>query len=145
MLLLRNRKARFNYDIKKTFLAGIILKGYEVKSVLSGGVSFADGYVRVESKEVWLINTSISKYRYANIKEYNPERKRKLLLNKNEIRELFVAQEIKKMSIIPLEFLIEKNKIKLKLGIGKGRKKYDKRKRIQERELKRQLKEEASI
>ena len=136
-----NRKARFNFDIKKTYLAGIVLKGYEVKSCIYGLINFKDSYVRVERGEAWLINTHISKWKYADIKDYNPDRKRKLLLNSREIRILSEQQDIKKMSMVPLQMVLINGKIKLEIGIGKGRRKYDKRARIREKEAKKELKE----
>jgi len=141
-IVARNKKARFDYDIGKTYTAGIILKGYEVKSAMCSQVSLRDSFVRVERGEVWLINAHIAKWKFASLKDYDPKAKRKLLLNKREIRELQIAQDAKKMSIIPLEMYIEHRKLKLKIGTGKGRKKYDKRRKIKEREMKKQLKED---
>ena len=138
----RNRRAKFDYDISKTFVAGLVLRGYEVKSVTSGLVSLSDSFVRIEQGEAWLINTHIALWKFARVKDYEPKRRRKLLLTRKEIRELMIAQDAKKLSIVPLEIFLEGRRIKLKLGIGKGRKKYDKRAKIKEKEIERQVRED---
>ena len=135
----RNRYASFSYDFSDYLNAGIVLRGYEVKSARHGTVNLRNSFVRVEHGEVWLIDAHIPKWRFANIKDYDPKVERKLLLTKNEIKKLVVAQDAKKMSLIPLEMFVERNRLKLKIGIGKGRKKYDKRKKIKEREQKREI------
>lgn len=141
-IVAKNKKARFDYNIGKSYTAGVILKGYEVKSAMCSQVNLRGSFIRVEKGEVWLINAHIAKWKFASLKDYDPKAKRKLLLNKREIRELQIAQDAKKMSIIPLEMYIGYKKLKLRIGIGKGRKKYDKRKKIKERETKKQLKED---
>jgi SsrA-binding protein len=143
-ILARNKRAFFNFDISKTFDAGIALKGHEVKSIRTGLASLREGFVRIEKGEVWLVNVHIPLWKYANISNYDSKAKRKLLLTKQEIKELGILIEAKKMSIVPLEFYSYKNKIKLKIGSGKPRKKYDKRKSIKEKEMKRQVREELS-
>lgn len=140
----RNRRARFDYDISEAYIAGLILKGYEVKSVRAGQVSLGDSFIRVEKGEVWLINTHIALWKFAQVKDYDPRRRRKLLLTKKEIKELQIAQDAKKMTIIPLEVFTEGRRLKLKIGIGKGRKKYDKRAKLKEKEMKREIKEDLS-
>jgi SsrA-binding protein len=138
----QNRRARFDYEIKDTYEAGIVLKGYEVKSAANGQISLKESFVRIEKEEAWLINAHITKWKFANIPNYDPCARRKLLLKKGEIRELEIAQDAKNMSIIPLKMFLQRGKLKLKIGIGKGRKKYDKRRKIRERESKRQVKED---
>ncbi len=135
----KNKKARFDYDIKKTIVAGIVLRGYEVKSSMNSQVSLKDSYIRIEDGEAWLINARVAKWKFSSLKDYDPKRKRKILLNKREIRELEIAQNAKNMSIIPLAMFIDNKKLKVKIGIGKGRRKYDKRRRIKEREIKKDL------
>jgi len=137
-----NRKARFNYDIKKTYLAGIVLRGYEVKSCINGQINIKNSYVRINKGEAWLINSHITKWKFASLNDYDPERKRKLLLTASEIRQLSLFQNTKKMSIIPLKVFLIGSRIKVKIGVGKGRKKYDKRAKIREKEMKRDLKEQ---
>ena len=123
----RNKRARYDYEISKTLVAGLVLKGYEVKSAKHGQVSLRDSFVRVEQGEVWLVNAHVSLWKFARVKDYEPRSRRKLLLKKREIRELEIAQDAKRMAIIPLELFIERRRLKLKIGIGKGRKKFDKR------------------
>lgn len=136
----RNKKASFDYDIKKTFLAGIVLKGHEVKSAKKGQISLKGAFVRVMNGEVWLLNAHIARWSHANVKDYDPTRRRKLLLKKREINELVNFQEVKKMTIVPLKAIVIRGQVKIDIGVGKGRKKYDKRRKIKEREMKKQLK-----
>ena len=138
----RNKRAKYDYEIEKTYVAGLSLKGYEVKSAKAGHVSLRDCFVRTEKGEAWLINTHFALWKFTRVKDYEPKGRRKLLLTRKEIKELFTAQEGKNMVIVPLEIFVERGKLKLKMGIGKGRRKYDKKAKIKERELKRQLKEE---
>lgn len=141
-VLARNKRARYDYEISETFIAGIVLKGYEVKSVRAGQVNFRDSFVRVENGEAWLVNAHISLWRFARVKDYDPRARRKLLLTKKEIHELLILQEGKGMSIIPLELFVQGRRLKLRIGVGKGRRKYDKRAKLRARELKKQVKEE---
>ena len=143
-IIARNRRARFDYNFSDYFTAGILLKGYEVKAAKAGQVALSDSFVRIEHGEVWLINAYISKWKFANVPGYDPKARRKLLLNKREINKLQIAQDAKKMSIIPIEMLISGRRLKLKIGVGKGRKKFDKRRKIKEKEMKREIKEEVA-
>lgn len=138
----KNRRATFDYKILETYLAGIVLTGSEVKSAKKGQVNLRDSFIRVQKGEVWLINAHISLWRYSRTKDYDPKTQRKLLLKRKEIRELQILQDSKNMSIIPLKMFVQRGKLKLKIGVGKGRKKYDKRLRVKEREIKRQIGEE---
>jgi len=141
-VLARNKRARFDYDITETFDAGIVLKGSEVKSIKGGHVSLRESFIRVEQNEVWLINAYVSEWKYAQLERYEPQARRKLMLTRREIRKLEILQDAKKMSIVPLEIFLQKKYIKVKIGVGKGRKKYDKRERIKQREMKRELHED---
>jgi len=141
-VLARNKRARFDYDITETFDAGIVLKGSEVKSIKGGHVSLRESFIRVEQNEVWLINAYVSEWKYAQLEMYEPQARRKLMLTRREIRKLEILQDAKKMSIVPLEIFLQKKYIKVKIGVGKGRKKYDKRERIKQREMKRELHED---
>ena len=138
-VLARNKVARYNYDFSKKYTAGIVLQGFEVKSAKDSNVDLKESYVRVENNEAIMYGAYISLWKYSRVKDYDPKRSRKLLLAKKELKEIKNAQEAKNMSIIPLEFIIQNNIIKVKLGIGKGRKKYDKRERIKEREQRKQI------
>lgn len=138
----KNRRATFDYKILETYFAGIVLTGSEVKSAKKGQVNLRDSFIRVQKGEVWLINAHISLWRYSHTKDYDPKTQRKLLLKRKEIRELQILQDSKNMSIIPLKMFVQRGKLKLKIGVGRGRKKYDKRLRVKEREIKRQIGEE---
>ncbi len=138
-VLVKNKRALFDYDIQKKYLAGIVLSGAEVKSVRFGTTNMSGGFIRVENGEVWLYNACIKLWKYSCIKEYDPRKRRKLLLTKREISELSTFQNIKKMSIVPLEIVADSKMLKLLFGVGKGRRKYDKKAKIKEREMKREV------
>lgn len=138
----RNRSARYNYDISKTFTSGVVLKGYEVKSVRAGNVDLKDSYVRIINDEPLIIGAYISKWNHSDLKDYDPKRSRKLLLKKSEIKALLNFQEAKKMSIVPMSVFFEGGKAKILLGVGKGRKKYDKREKLKKKDQKKQLQHE---
>lgn len=139
-----NKKAYFNYQILEEFEAGIQLLGPEVKSVRAGQISIKESFVTTKSGEIWLTNAHISAYKPAPSENYEPTKSRKLLLNKKEIVKITTALGEKGISALPLKAYDKNGKIKVLIGIGKGKKKYDKReaikKREQEREIKRTLK-----
>lgn len=139
-ILADNKRANFDYDIKETFIAGLILSGAETKSVKNGNVSLTGAYVAASTHGADLINCHIGPYQYAANEKYNPTRTRKLLLTKKEISQL-VGKE-KGLVIVPLEiFQTGKGWIKIKLGLGKARKKTDKREYIKKRDDKKMIKE----
>jgi SsrA-binding protein len=140
-----NKKAYFNYQILEEFEAGIMLTGPEVKSVRAGQISLKEAFATVRSGEIWLTNAHISAYKPARTENYDPTKSRKLLLNKKEIINLIGKVQEAGNTLLPLKVYDKKGKIKVLLGLGKGKKKYDKRealkKKDQEREIKRALKE----
>lgn len=139
-ILAKNKKAYFNYQILETYIAGIVLEGSEVKSVKAGQINLSDSYATIDqNQEIWLINCHIPLYKYAQIKDYNPIRSRKLLLTKKEISSLLGKLKIKGLTLLPLEVFLERGLVKIKLGLGKGKKLYDKRKIIKEKEEKRKI------
>lgn len=144
MILVQNKKARFEYDIEKTYLAGVVLTGAEVKSLRLKHASLTGSYVQIQSGEAVLLNAQINPYSFADSTEYDPKRTRKLLLSKKEILELEELHKNGKRAIVALSFELKGRLIKLKIGVGRGLKKYDKREKIkkrdQERQIKRQLK-----
>jgi SsrA-binding protein len=141
--LAANSKAKFEYDIKDTYTAGVVLSGAEVKSVKNGNVSMTGSYVTVNSEGAQLINCHIGPYKYAPSENYNPTQSRKLLLKKSEINEL-VGKE-KGLTIIPLEiFTTGRGLIKLKIGVGRARKKTDKREYIKKRDTEREIRKNLS-
>ena len=134
-----NRRARFDYDIKETFNAGLVLSGAEVKSVKGGNVSLEGAYVSVASNGASLINCHIGPYKYAPNEKYNPTQSRKLLLNKAEINQLLGKE--KGLTIIPLEiYQGHRGLVKIKIGLGKARKKTDKREYIKKRDAQKEIK-----
>jgi SsrA-binding protein len=123
-----NRKARFNYAIEDTVEAGIVLTGTEVKSIRGGKTTIAESYADAKDGEIWLVNANIPEYSQANRFNHEPKRLRKLLLHKKEINRLAGAIEREGMTLIPLKmYFNERGRIKLQLGLAKGKKLHDKR------------------
>lgn len=134
-----NRKANFEYYFDDKYIAGIVLRGTEIKSIRTGKVSFADSFCYFNSGELYTKNLHIAIYEQGTYTNHDPLRERKLLLNKRELRKLETKIKEKGYSIIPLKiFFSEKGIAKMQIGIGKGKKLYDKRETIKEREVRRQ-------
>ncbi len=139
-MLIINRRAYHDYQILETLEAGIVLAGQEVKSVKLGQMSLKGSYVVIKNGETWLINASISPYKMAGLlPEYNPTQTRKLLLRRKEIISLIGKSKTKGLTLLPLKVYTKRSKIKVLIGLGKGKKKYDKRAEIKEREIKRKI------
>jgi SsrA-binding protein len=136
--LATNKKAQFDFSIKDTFTAGVVLSGAEVKSVKQGNVSMAGSYVSVNARGASLVSCHIGPYKYAPDEKYDPTHTRKLLLNKSEINQMLGKE--KGLVIVPLEiFSTPKGLVKLKIGLGKARKKTDKREYIKKRETEKEI------
>jgi SsrA-binding protein len=131
-----NRKARHDYEILETIEAGIELIGSEVKSLRAAKVSFKDSFAHIKNGQVILLNLHIAPYDKASHYSHEPERKRRLLLHKREIRKLFQATEIQGLSLIPLSIYFAGQFAKVELAVAKGKRKYDKRADIAERDAK---------
>jgi len=145
-ILSENKKAYFNYEILEKFEAGISLIGQEVKSLKTRGVNLAGNYVVIKNNEAFWIGAKISPYQPKNApSDYNPERSRKLLLKKSEIKYLIGKTKEKSLTLIPLMVYTEKGKIKLEFGLVKGKKKFDKRELIKKRETEREIQRELKI
>lgn len=129
-----NRKARFEYFIEETYEAGIALLGTEIKSVRAGQISLQEAYVRTDGKQAWLVGAHVAPYVHASASQHDPDRDRKLLLNKKEIIEMFNAVRIKGMTIVPMRVYLKAGRAKLEIGIAKGKKLYDKRESIKQRD-----------
>ncbi len=140
--IIRNKKARFNYEILDVFEAGIVLKGTEVKSIRQKRVSIQESYARVINNEVFLVGLNISLYDMGNRFNHEPQRDRKLLLHKQEIKRLIGKLKEKGLTLVPLRMYIKRGKVKVELGLGRGKNVHDKRKTIQERDMKRDLQRE---
>ena len=132
-----NRKAHHDYFVKSTYEAGIELMGTEIKSIRLGNVNINDSYARIKDNEVFLINMYIGKYEEGNIVNHDERRSRKLLLHKKEIIRINHEIETNKYTLIPLKLYFKKNKLKVELGLCQGKKLYDKRQTIKERDIKR--------
>lgn len=133
-----NRKARFNYTILEEYECGIELFGTEIKSIRKGNANISDSYGRVKNNEIFLINLFISKYEEGNIFNHDERRERKLLLHKSEIKKISSMVELKGYTLIPLKIYMKGARAKVLLGICKGKKLYDKKESIKERDLERE-------
>ena len=140
-----NKKASFEYHFIQTYTAGIMLTGTEVKSAMDGRVQLKEAYVSVREGEAWLFNAHISPYSHGNRENHDPLRTRKLLLHKREISRLDEATVKQGMTLVPTQLYLKNGRIKIEVGVARGKKMYDKReaelKRTVERETRAQLKE----
>ena len=137
---IKNRRATFDYTLSDTFTARIVLTGTEIKSIRLGKASLADTFCYIHDGEVWVKNMYIDEYLYGTYNNHTERRERKLLLNRKEIRELDKAQKQPGVTIVPLRlFISQRGYAKLVIGIGRGKKEYDKRQTIREREDKRTM------
>ena len=134
-----NRKASFNYYIEDTYEAGIVLKGTEIKSIRAGKCNIKDSYVIIKNNEAYLLNTHISHYEQGNIFNHEETRTRKLLLNKKEILKLNDKISIEGYTLIPLKIYFVKGRAKILIGVCKGKKNYDNRESIKEKDIQREL------
>ena len=145
-ILAENKKARFDYQILETFEAGLVLIGQEVKAIRSGRISLRASYLVFKGPELYLIGANIPPYQPKNASsDYDPERSRKLLLNKSEIKYLIGKTKERGLTLIPLKVYTKYAKIKLEFGVAKGRKKIDKRELIKKRETDKIIKRELKI
>jgi SsrA-binding protein len=135
----RNRKAYHNYEVLETFEAGIVLQGTEVKSCRAANISLNDAYARVDQEEAWLYNAHIGLYPYGNMNNHEPMRPRKLLLHRREIRKLRTATEQKGLALIPLSFYLKRGRIKVGLGLCRGKSHGDKRETLKKRQADRDI------
>ena len=138
-LLAQNKKARHDYFIEQVLECGISLQGTEVKSVRAGKLNLKDSYAQVKDNELYVIGMHISPYDQGNIFNHDPFRPRKLLAHKSEIRKLGSLQQADGMSLIPLSIYLKDGKVKLELAVAKGKKLYDKRHAIAERDADREM------
>lgn len=138
-VIAQNKKARFNYAVEDTYECGIVLEGTEVKSVKAGNISFPDAFAEVTGNEVWVRNLHIAEYPFSSVFNHNPDRKKKLLLHKDEIKRIRRKVEEKGYTLIPLDFYLKDGRVKVTLGVCKGKKLFDKRADIKERDVKRDI------
>ncbi len=140
-IICQNRKAAHDYFIEERIEAGIVLLGAEVKSLREGRGSLVDSYARVKKGEVFLHNMHITPYSYSHHVSLDPTRPRKLLLNRREIKRLIGKTEEKGFTLVPTKVYFSGGRVKVEIALAKGKKKYDKRKALKEKELKRDMEE----
>lgn len=144
-LIGQNKLARRNYQIDDVYEAGIVLVGTEVKALREGRVNLKDSYAGIKDNEVYLFDMHISPYSHGNIYNHDPLRRRKLLLHKREIRRLYGKSQEKGLTLVPLRLYFKNGKVKVEIGIGRGKKLYDKRedmkRKTDKREMERAIKE----
>ena len=134
-----NRKAKFEYFLLDHYEAGLVLKGSEIKSIRARQASIAEAYVQTDGEEVWLIDSHIAPYDPASRENHDPKRKRKLLLKKKEINEIWQAIKQKGLTAIPTELYLKEGLAKLDIAVAKGKKLYDKRRDIAKRDVEREV------
>jgi len=143
-VIVKNRKARFNYFIEDTYEAGIVLKGTEVKSIRGGKISLSDSYAEFKKGELFLVNCHIAPYKYSYYDNHEPLRPRKLLMKKRELKRLLGKVAERGYTLIPLKVYLKRGLFKVELGLARGKRAYNKREKIkkrdQERDIQAQLK-----
>lgn len=136
--IVTNRRARRNYDVMDTVEAGLVLTGTEIKAIREGRVNLSDAYGKPENGELWLVNAHIAQYSAGSRNNHDPTRPRKLLLHKDEITRLSRQVSERGLTLVPMRLYIRRHRAKVELGIARGRKLYDKRRAIIERERERE-------
>ena len=140
MSIVNNRKVYFEYHILEEFEAGIVLLGSEVKSIRMGNVTLTDSFIYLKSGEVWIKNLKVARYKQTHLSEKHDEsREKKLLLTKIQIIKISRMMEEKGVTCVPLQVFVKNNKLKIKIGVVKGKKLYDKRQSIKEKDIKREM------
>lgn len=137
-MVIKNKRAYFDYFVEDEIECGIVLTGTEIKSIRKGSASLVDTFARIKNNEVYVLNMYISKYDEGNRFNHDERRERKLLLHKSEISKLCNRVKLQGYSLIPLEMYIKNNTVKVSLGVCKGKKLHDKRETIKERDLRRE-------
>lgn len=134
-----NRRARFDYHLLEKFEAGVVLSGAEVKSAKAGHVSLEGAFVQLRDGEAWLTNAHIHPYPFADNRDYEPRRSRKLLLNKNELLKISQKTTLAGLTIIPIVCYNKGSKIKVEIALAKGKKQFEKREAIKKRDIEREI------
>lgn len=134
-----NRKAYHDYHIEETYEAGIALTGTEIKSVRAGSVNLRDSYAQVRNGELWLVNTHVAPYEPASRQNVDPYRDRKLLMHRHEIMRLQGRVQEKGYTLVPLRMYLKKNRVKVEIGLARGKRQYDKRAAISQRDAAREM------
>lgn len=142
MIEINNRKAKFDYQIFDTLEAGIVLTGTEIKAIRQGNCNLKESYIIIKQNEAYILNMHISHYEEGNIFNHDETRTRKLLLHKKEILKLNDKIRISGYTVVPLRLYFKKNKAKLEIALAKGKKTYDKRETIKQRDISRDIKKQ---
>lgn len=137
--IVTNSKARRDYHVLETFEAGIVLRGTEVKALRAGLGQIADAYATIDNGEAFLHNAHIAEYAFGNQQNHLPKARRKLLLNKREIRKLFELSSVKGNALVPLALYWKNRRVKVRLAVGRGKAQYDKREDLKRRESEREM------
>ena len=137
--LAMNRKARHDYDIEETLETGIVLQGTEIKSLRAGKASIAQSYAAIQEGELWLFNAHIAQYDAGNRYNHEPTRPRKLLAHRGQIRELALKASQRRFTLVPLRLYLRKGLAKVELGLGRGKRMYDKREALARRQTDREI------
>ena len=138
MNLLENRKARFDYDILQKIEAGLVLSGWEVKSIREKSANLKPAYIHIQDGEAFIRNFRVSPWKFGNVGTQDPMREKKLLMHKKELLKLEAQMNEKKIALVPLRIYLSKGKIKCEVGVGKGRQRFEKRQVLKERSMKRE-------
>ena len=138
-IIAQNRKARYDYTIDETYECGVELLGTEVKSFRDGKISFPDAWAEVVGGEIWVRSLHVAENPFSSVFNHDPDRKKRLLLHKEEIKRIHRKVEEKGFTLIPLSFYFKKGRVKVELGLCKGKKAFDKRASIREKDLKREI------
>ena len=143
-LICKNRRARHDYEISDTYEAGLVLLGSEIKSLRAGGASLSDAYAELREGELFLIGCHIAEYAWANRLNHEPRRERKLLMHKAEIRRISVKLAERGFTLIPLQLYFKNGRAKVELGLARGKRQYDKREAVRQRQLDREAEAEVA-
>ncbi len=138
-IIARNRKAKFEYELGESFEAGLELRGTEIKSIRAGQVSLSEAYVRTNGRQAWLVGANIAPYDQASVFNHDPERERRLLLHKREIKTLWEGVRLKGMTIVPINLYLREGRAKVEIALAKGKHQYDKRQSIKSRDVARDI------
>lgn len=138
-ILARNRKANFDYAIEDTIEAGVVLQGTEIKSIRAGKVQLKEAFVQIRNNEAWIVNMHISHYDQGNRFNHDPTRSRKLLLHKKQISQLIGKTKQQGYTIVPIQIHLKNGFAKVLIGVGKGKKDYDRREDLKRKEAKRDM------
>ena len=139
-IISKNKRATYDYFLEETFEAGLVLQGTEVKTLRSGRVTMGEAYISVdEKKEAWIYNMNIPQYEWGNINNHEETRKRKLLLNRDEIERLYHQMKAARLTIVPVKIYFKNNRIKMEIALARGKKQHDKRQDKAKKDVERKL------